>query len=88
MLAQPKLTSVNNSLSYLISLIDKKIYMLACLELDNIRYNLSNPINYELIEDLQDYRDIVEQKMLGCNCLEQTPINIIAEKIKKLINQC
>jgi len=75
----------NDSLNQLLKSIDKKIILIASVEFDNVRLALNKKIDYELYNDLCTYKEILLNKLLGCNCLEDQMLIRIVSKIKKLI---
>lgn len=87
MFVSPALVNVDNTLITLLEKIDAKILCLAGKELDNIRFNVSNKIDYNLIEDLEDYKEIIKSKIMGCCCFDGTPIEVIGSRLNKILNK-
>jgi len=77
----------DNEFSDLLDKIDKKIAYISNLKLNNIRFGLTTSINYDLYEDLIDYKEILIGKMCGSPCLCDFDINKIKSRIKSLLNQ-
>lgn len=75
----------NNSLNSLIKAIDHKIILMATVEYNNVRLGMKNKVDLDLYDDLQTYRYILLNKLLGCNCLSEQFIIFIVSRIKKLI---
>lgn len=92
-LINPKITTNqlnNNGLNCLITDIDNKILDLATRQYYNQIYGFTESINYDYYDALCEYREILLDKMLGCNCLEdcgnETFIIYITSNIQKLVN--
>jgi len=78
--------SSNKSLNDLLDSLDRKIVDIAVTQVNNVRFGLDKPVDIELYEDLLIYKDILLDKLLGCNCLDDEYIVYIISKIKHLIN--
>lgn len=76
----------NAGLNILINEINTGIYKIAKVELDNIRYGFSWHVDYDKYVELYQLREILLNKMLGCNCLEKANMIQIISKIKRLLN--
>lgn len=77
--------SSNKSLNNLIKAIDLKLIRMATAEYNNIRLGMTTKVDLDLYEDLQTYRYILLNKLLGCNCLSEHFLLFIVSRIKKLI---
>jgi len=77
--------SSNDSLNKLLKDIDAKILSFAYYEFNCIRLGIQSELDIELYEDLCMYKEILLNKLLGCNCLEDAWLIKIVSKIKKLI---
>lgn len=75
----------NGSLNNLIDSIDRKLMLMARIQYDNIRLGMNNKVDLDLYDDLQTYKYILLNKLLGCNCLSTQFLLLIVSKIKKLI---
>jgi len=78
--------SSNCELNNLIESIDKKILDIATCEYNNIRFGFNKVIDYNKYEDLLIMKEILLDKLLGCNCLDDKFLININFNIKKLIN--
>ena len=78
--------SSNKSLNDLLDSLDRKIVDIAVTQVNNVWFGLDKPVDIELYEDLLIYKDILLDKLLGCNCLDDEYIVYIISKIKHLIN--
>lgn len=77
--------SSNEELNNLLDRIDRKIAQLATNLLNNYRFGFNRFIDLDLYEDLLTYKEILLDKLLGCNCLNDAKIILINSKIRKLI---
>lgn len=75
------------SLYSLICEIDEKILCSSIDQLNSIRYSTKTSVNLDDYENLSMYRDIIKEKMLGCNCLENYKIENIVSGVKRLLNK-
>lgn len=78
--------SSTQSLNALLDDIDSKIVDIATVQLSNVKYGFDKEVAIERYEDLIIYKDILLDKLLGCNCLDDEYIVYIITKIKQLIN--
>lgn len=93
-LINPKLTNNNqnsDALNSLLESIDSKILTVANKQYYNQVYGFTDYIDYDLYDTLCEYREILLDKLLGCNCLVDGPCNetyliFIMSKIQKLVN--
>lgn len=76
----------NDSLNDLLSQIDNKILLIAGTEYNAVRFGFLKHVNMDRYHDLKRYKEILLEKLLGCNCLEDQMLIMIVEKIKKLLN--
>lgn len=87
---QPSLTTnwVNlDGYNKLLVNIDKKIACIANAKFFNIIYGLHAPVDLDIYEDLCDYKEILLDKLMGCNCLDDVFTIDIVSKIQKILNQ-
>lgn len=77
--------STNESLNDLLDRVDRRIVDIAIVELNNVRFGFAQVVNYEQYEDLLIYKEILMDKLLGCNCLDDQFLIKIVSKLKKLI---
>jgi len=83
----PKLSndySTNKELNNLLDLIDKKIGHMALTEYDNVRFGFIDKVDLTNYRDLLQYKEILLDKLLGCNCLENARLLSINNKIRKI----
>lgn len=83
----PRLTnnfSTNEELNNLLSMIDKKIGTMAICEYDSVRFGFQRDIDLDLYDDLLNYKEILLDKLLGCNCLDDAMLISINNKVRKL----
>lgn len=88
-LIQPLLTKNNlnnDSLNCLIKSINNKIGDIATRQYLNEVYALNKFVDLDLYEDLCDFQEILLDKLLGCNCLDEESILYITSKIQRLID--
>jgi len=76
----------NDNLNGLIDSIDNTLSAMAICEFNNIRFGFNKEcVDMRRYQDLQTYREILLDKLLGCNCLNDFFLIDIVHKIKKLI---
>lgn len=83
----PRLTgnySSNEELNNLIKYIDEKIGTMAVCEYNNIRLGFNKKVDIDVYEDLLTYKEILLDKLLGCNCLDDAMLISINNKIRRL----
>lgn len=85
-MANSRLFKINLDYQDLLDKLDSKIYDISKKAFDNRRFNLGLNINYELYEDLYDYRNILNRRYRGCNCIEGVPLEELSYKINQLSN--
>lgn len=86
---QPTLSPNNQStegLNNLLEDIDNKIMSLALKEYLNITLGYTDYVDMGLYETLCTYREILLDRLLGCNCLEKEFVVYITSRIQKLTN--
>lgn len=84
----PRLTgNILNSDGYnnLLSDIDNTIATLAESQYRNDTLGFTECIDMKLYDKLCDYREILLDKLMGCNCLEEEYTIYITSRIQKLI---
>lgn len=87
-LINPQLTVNNlNNDGYndILSGIDNYIAHMAEVQYKNHVYGFQETVNFELYNRLCEYREIILDKLLGCNCLEDEYLIYILSKVQKLI---
>jgi hypothetical protein len=87
-LINPQLTDNNlNNDGYnaLLEGIDKTIALLATAQYQNHVFGFRQHVDFLLYDRLCEYREILIDKMMGCNCLEDEYLIYITSKIQKLI---
>ena len=83
----PRLTndySSNKELNNLLSMIDAKIGTMAICEYNNVRFGFDKEVDLNLYEDLLQYKEILMDKLLGCDCLDDVMLISINNKIRKI----
>lgn len=88
-LINPKLSNnslTNDGLNCLIEEIDNKIGDLATIQYLNQIYGLKNFVDLDLYDDLCDYKEILLDILLGCNCFDNDHLIYITSNIQKIIN--
>lgn len=70
----------------LLDRIDAKIYEIAKVQLNNVRFAFSNKVNYDTFEDLVVYRDILEGIIYCSTCLCDINTDSVHQRINKLLN--
>lgn len=66
--------------------IDRTITCMAQTLYTNDAYGFRGTLNMRLYKRLCEYREILLDKLLGCNCLDDEYTLYIISKIQKLIN--
>lgn len=87
-LINPQLTPVKlNSDGYndLLDGIDRTIASIATSQYLNHIFGMKNVVDMQLYDRLCEYREIIMDKMMGCNCLEDEYLIYIMSKVQKLI---
>lgn len=69
-----------------LSKIDSKIYNIAKIQLNNIKYGQNNKVNYNVYEDLIIYRSILEDIIYCSSCFCDINVNTVFQRITKLLN--
>ena len=85
---QPLLTGSqlnNDGYNDLLNSIDRTIAKLAEGQYKNDVYGFQQYIDIDLYNKLCDYREILLDKLMGCNCLDNQYFILIQGRIKKLI---
>jgi len=77
--------STNEQLNKLIDAIDRKIGAMATCQLKNYKFGFTKPVDLDLYEDLLTWKEILLDKLLGCNCLEDARLITINSHIRQLI---
>lgn len=88
-LINPQLSSnliTNDGLNNLLDSIDSKILSMATCEYYNTVYGFQHYVDIDKYEKICDYREILIDKLMGCNCLENQFFIYITSRIQKLIN--
>jgi hypothetical protein len=75
----------NDGYNELLDGIDRTIASLATLQYQNHVFGLRQPVDFILYERLCEYREILMDKFMGCNCLEEEYLIYIMSKVQKLI---
>jgi hypothetical protein len=84
----PQLTAVKlNSDGYndLLEGIDRTIASIATSQYLNHVFGMKNVVDMQLYDRLCEYREILMDKLMGCNCLEEEYLIYIMSKVQKLI---
>jgi hypothetical protein len=84
----PQLTAVKlNSDGYndLLEGIDRTIASIATSQYLNHIFGMKNVVDMQLYDRLCEYREILMDKFMGCNCLEEEYLIYIMSKVQKLI---
>ena len=76
--------SSNDELNDLLDNIERKIGILATNQYNIIRFGFSRKIDLDLYQDLLTYKEILLDKLLGCNCLENVMLISLNDKLKKI----
>jgi len=74
----------NTGYNELITDIDRTILYLSELQFTNQIYGMQQYVDMHLYDALCDYREILMDKFMGCNCLDDEYILYIINKIKKI----
>lgn len=89
-LIQPRLTSnslTNDGLNQLLCDLDSKILSLAMTSYLNDLYGFQDYVDYNLYYKLCTYKEILLDKLMGCNCFTEKDFLInITSRIQKLVN--
>lgn len=83
----PRLTnnySTNEELNNLLDMIDRKIGAMAICEYNNVRFKFDRKVDLDRYEDLLTYKEILLDKLLGCNCLDDVMLIKLNNKIRKI----
>lgn len=70
----------------ILSSIDTKIYEISKIILYNIKFAQSSFVNYNTLEDLVIYRDILDGIIHCSTCLCDINVNSVIQRINKLLN--
>lgn len=87
-LINPQLTPVkldSDGYNDLLDGIDRTIASIATSQYLNHIFGMKNIVNMQLYDRLCEYREIIMDKMMGCNCLEDEYLIYIMSKVQKLI---
>ena len=87
-LINPLLTKTNldnDGYNDLLEGIDKTIATLAGTQYLNHVNGYQNKVDFILYDRLCEYREILMDKLMGCNCLEDEYFLYIISKVQKLI---
>lgn len=85
---QPRITTnILNSDGYndILEGIDHTISMMAAIQYNNDTLGFQEKVDYRLVKNLRRYRDILLDKFLGCNCLEDEYTIYIISRIQTMI---
>lgn len=75
----------NDGYNQILDSIDRTIAVMAGTMYKNDSYGFRGTINFELYWRLCEYREILLDKFLGCNCLEDEYTIYIISRIQKLV---
>ena len=79
----------NDGLNCLIRDIDERIGDMATVQFTNQIYGFKKPVDMDYYDDLCDYREILIDKLLGCNCWDDMYLVVVFSRIKTLLQkQC
>ena len=84
----PQLTNVrldSDSYNDLLDGIDNTIASLATTQYLNHINGYQNKVDFVLYDRLCEYREILMDKLMGCNCLDDEYFLYIISKVQKLI---
>lgn len=87
-LINPQLTPVkldSDGYNDLLDGIDRTIASIATSQYLNHIFGMKNVVDMQLYDRLCEYREIIMDKMMGCNCLEDEYLIYIMSKVQKLI---
>lgn len=76
----------NNGINAVIDGLDATIMRLAKQQYGNQVLGFRDTVDFVLFKRLCIYREILLDKLLGCNCLDDVFLTQILERIKKLID--
>jgi len=82
---QPQLTGnilTNDGYNDVLERIDKTIANIAGVQYKNHIFGFQNYVEYDLYDRLCEYREILMDKLMGCNCLGDEHITYIISKIQ------
>lgn len=65
--------------------IDRTICSLALTQFKNDIYGFTVPIDYNLYDRLCNYREVLLDKLMGCNCMSDEYTIYIISNIQKII---
>ncbi len=88
-LINPSLTPnslTNNKLNDLLTDIDNTIASFTKIQYYNDVFGYTGFVDYERYDKLCDYREILLDKLIGCNCLEDEFLIYITSRIQQLTN--
>jgi len=75
----------NDGYNKLLADIDRTIAKLASTQYLNQVFGFQDKVDFTLYDRLCDYREIIIDKLMGCNCLEDEYLLYIMSKVQKLI---
>lgn len=75
----------NDGYNELLADIDRTIAKLASIQYLNQVFGFQDKVDFTLYDRLCDYREIIIDKFMGCNCLEDEYLLYIMSKVQKLI---
>lgn len=84
---QPRLTGnilTNDGYNDVLESIDKTIAKLTLVQYQNQIFGFENYVDYNLYDRLCEYREIMMDKLMGCNCLDDEYTIYIISKIQKM----
>jgi len=84
---QPKLTGnilTNDGYNNVLESIDKTIANITKVQYKNHIFGFQNYVEYDLYERLCIYREILMDKLMGCNCLNDEYTIYIISKIQTM----
>lgn len=87
-LINPQLSNINldsDSYNDLLEGIDNTIALLTKTQYQNHVNGFQDFIDFTLYDRLCEYREIILDKLMGCNCLNDEYFILIISKVKKLI---
>lgn len=84
---QPLLTGnilTSNGYNDILERIDKTIANITNVQYKNHIFGFQNYVEYDLYDRLCEYREIMMDKLMGCNCLSDEHIIYIISKIQTM----
>lgn len=75
----------NDGFNRLLTGIDRTIASIAKEQYLNHSYAMTRRVEYDLYDRLCEYREILMDKFMGCNCLDDEYTLHIISKVQKLI---